>query len=202
MTKNDGFAIFGQPVRGRSCGSCKACCTQVPVDLPTGHKDANERCQHVCGKGCAIYQTRPEPCRWWSCRWLFDPTATTLKRPDIGGYVVDCMPDTVMANGTPASVLQVWVDPNRRDAHRDPGLRAYLEDMALRHQMAAIIRYSSSEGFVLVAPCLNPEGEWLEIDGEIRTQAELNQLVREARSVNNPISTQSSVATDVATKKI
>ena len=91
----EGLVVFGPHIRGRNCGSCKACCTSVPVDLsPTEHKDANVRCKHVCSKGCAIYPQRPRPCQVWSCRWLFDQGTAGLRRPDHSGYVIDCAPDT------------------------------------------------------------------------------------------------------------
>lgn len=51
MTDDPGsITIYGQPIRGRSCGSCKLCCTLLPVDLPEGKKPANEKCRHVFSK--------------------------------------------------------------------------------------------------------------------------------------------------------
>jgi hypothetical protein len=93
----NGLQIFGEAVRGRACGSCTACCTQVPVALPDEHKPANVRCKHLRSKGCGIYANRPRPCVAWSCRWLFDEDTAELRRPDQAGYVIDCAPDTVLA---------------------------------------------------------------------------------------------------------
>jgi hypothetical protein len=115
---------------------------------------------------------------------LFDPHAGGLKRPDIGGYIVDPMPDNIIADGQPVIALQVWNDPARRDAHRDPGLRAYLADMALRHGVPAIVRYSSQEGFILVAPCLDKDksGKWLELQSNMVTQEELDRKIAGANN--------------------
>ena len=173
--------LLGAPLRARSCGACKACCTQVPVELRPGTiKKANERCPHLYRHGCNIYATRPTPCRLWSCRWLFDPYAAGLKRPDIGGYIVDPWPDQIVADDRPVEVLQIWVDPARRHAHRDPGLRDFLAGYAERQRMPAMVRYSSQEGFLLVAPCMTASREWLELDSNMVTADEIAAKVRAA----------------------
>lgn len=58
-------------------------------------------------------------------------------------------------------VVQVWIDPRYPDAHRDPQLRAYLARRAEEEGMAALIRYGSTEGFVLFAPAFTGKG-WIE----------------------------------------
>ena len=78
----NGWSIFGPPIRGRSCGSCKLCCTLVPVQLREGHKPSGVRCPHLTSRGCGIYATQPEPCAAWSCKWLFDEATAGLRRPD------------------------------------------------------------------------------------------------------------------------
>lgn len=78
----------------RTCGDCQLCCKLLPVRAVG--KGANERCRHQrFGKGCAIYHhpSFPVECRVWSCRWLVDPEAHGLSRPDRTHYVVDIMPD-------------------------------------------------------------------------------------------------------------
>lgn len=174
---SEGFTIYGPPLRGRSCGSCKACCTIVPVELPTGNKAANVRCPHLYSRGCSIYATRPRPCVLWSCRFLFDPLAVGLRRPDQSGYIVDAMLDTVMANGQPIEALQLWIDPARPDAHRAPELRAYLAEIGRIFGLPTIARWNSSDGFLLLPPFMNTEGEWLEIGGALVDQADLNARI-------------------------
>ena len=150
----------------RQCGDCQLCCKLLPV-RPLAKPD-NTRCQHQrAGKGCAIYPQRPSVCRTWNCAWLIDPSASDLRRPDRSHYVIDerldffvaCMEDGI-EHRLPA--IQIWVDPLFKDAHRDPALRRYLAAKSA----PAIIRYSSSEGFVLVPPSMSADGAWLEIEGQ------------------------------------
>jgi hypothetical protein len=164
----NGLTIYGPAVRGRSCGSCKACCTQIPVELHGGErKPAGVRCKHLVSKGCGIYARRPDPCRYWSCRWLFDDDTSAMRRPDHSGCIVDPALDTVMVEGQPLDVLQVWCDPARRDAHRDPALRAYLEAMHAKHGLMTFVRYNSQDGFMLAPPRASDTGEWLEVGGDM-----------------------------------
>lgn len=150
----------------RQCGSCQACCTLLPTpEVPTL---AGERCRHQrFRKGCAIYAERPLPCRLWSCRWLVEDDTADLPRPDRAGYVIDILPDFVAiqdhVTGTERrlEVVQVWVDPRRPDAHRDPALRAYLERRAAEGK-AALVRFDSQHAMVLFAPALSSTGKWVE----------------------------------------
>lgn len=52
----------------RECGDCQLCCEVLEV--PDANTKAGEKCQHQCEKGCAIYQTRPQPCQDYQCLWL------------------------------------------------------------------------------------------------------------------------------------
>ena len=172
-TDASGWSIYGEPVRGRQCGSCKLCCVLVPVELDDEKKPANTRCKHLCSKGCGIYERRPAPCRWWSCKWLFDASTADLRRPDHAGYVIDPVVDTLLADNQPLDVIQVWCDPARPDAHRDPALRAWLLLMSQRFGLVAIIRRGSRDGFVLVPPGAGSNDEWLELDGTINSDVEM-----------------------------
>ena len=149
-----------EPVYNRSCASCRFCCTAVPVEGDGWAKPAGERCRHECHKGCAIYETRPDPCRYWSCRWLFDPAARELRRPDRVGYAVAPDLDTILINGKPIPVAQVWCDPARPEAHRDPALRRYLGVLGV----PTIIRFGNAASIVLCPPSLSPTGDWQETD--------------------------------------
>lgn len=162
-TEGNGWVLVGQPTRGRACGGCQACCKALPVELvPDMVKPANTRCPHQCARGCAIYDERPEPCQYWSCRWLFDPDTAAMKRPDKTGYIVDCVTDTIFLNGEPFSALQVWVDPERREAWRDPALRDYVERIAERFGYPTMVRWSPKEGMAWFAPCLTNGLGWIE----------------------------------------
>ena len=163
----EAWSIFGPPVRGRSCGSCQACCTLVPVARPLD-KPAGARCQHLRAKGCGIYATRPSPCRYWNCAWLYQPETADMRRPDKTGYIIDPMLQTILIDHDPVSVIQVWIDPARPDAHRDPALRAYLNRMGERHRTPAIVRWSYPGGqegrdaMVLIPDSLSANGEGFE----------------------------------------
>lgn len=177
------FVAYADPVHGRACGSCTACCTQVPVaEL---EKPANTRCKHLSyAKRCTIYARRPISCQYWSCRWLFDPGTVEagMRRPDLAGYVVDCNLDDVIVGGERSvKVMQIWVDPKRRDAHRDPALRAYLSEIGRTHRLASIVRWSSDEGFVLVPPNMAREGEWLELHSHMHTADDMKTALQKVR---------------------
>jgi len=104
----------------------------------------------------------------WSCAWLVDDDAGELRRPDRSRYVIDIMPDFVTMtyeNEPPRRlpVLQVWIDPQFPDAHRDPALRAYIERVCERENgMAAIIRYDNKRAIVLFPPATASDGQWHE----------------------------------------
>lgn len=51
------------------CGTCTACCRLLGIKELA--KPAGKWCSHCAiGKGCTIYETRPESCRVYSCMWL------------------------------------------------------------------------------------------------------------------------------------
>lgn len=178
-TEKNGWTIYGPPVRGRTCGSCSLCCTLVPAEIYDEIKPANTRCRFVNSRGCSVYATRPRPCAYWSCKWLFDPDSTKMRRPDQGGYVVDPMLDTILKDGQPCDIVQVWIDPKRPDSHRDHGLRDYLAVVAEKYGLAAIIRWGSTEGMILLAPCLHEGDDWLEMHTAIRDQGAIDARLAE-----------------------
>jgi hypothetical protein len=152
----------------RRCGDCTLCCKLVPVQALK--KLAGQSCMYQrFGKGCTVYGKRemPSECVMWNCRWLVNDDTGDLSRPDRVHYVIDIMPDfiTVTENDTGIAqniqVVQVWVDPKHPDAHRDPALRRYLERRA-QEGIAAIIRYSAKDAFVLLAPPFIGDGQWHE----------------------------------------
>lgn len=152
----------------RQCGDCQLCCKLLPV---VGLTKAGVRCQHQRhGKGCMIYSRRPMPCRLWSCRWLNAGRTEPLRRPDRSHYVIDVMPDVVTLephDGSPTTniqVIQVWVDPDYPDAHRDPELRAYLEGLA----QAALVRFDSQRAIMLFPPALSSDRGWHEVDSNMQ----------------------------------
>lgn len=170
------------PNQCRRCNECTLCCRLLPVS--EFNKPANQRCTHQrAGKGCVIHAspTYPDSCRIWSCGWLIYADAQHLPRPDRAHYVIDPVPDFVLIDkhdGSPLlrlRVVQIWVDPKHPQAHEDPALRTWLEHRARREPLAAIIRYSSSDSFVLFPPSLTPDKTWQKshgIDGMEHTARE------------------------------
>ncbi len=71
-----------EPLAERSCGSCTLCCKLLGVKetrFDTDSKEwdelfdklSNKWCVHCdVGKGCKIYEERPEPCESFQCSWL------------------------------------------------------------------------------------------------------------------------------------
>lgn len=115
----------------RACGDCQLCCRLLPVrELGKG---SDERCVHQkFKKGCGVYGSpaMPPSCSLWNCRWLVEDDTADLARPDRSRYVIDIMPDFIVAKEndtgveTRIDIVQIWVDG---DAWRsDKNLRAYM----------------------------------------------------------------------------
>jgi len=133
-------------------------------------KPAGQRCPHQRHhKGCSVYAVRPFGCRFWNCRWLAEDDVADLQRPDRSHYVIDVSPDFVRDGERTVPVIQVWIDPDYPDAHRDPALRAFLLRSA-HEGYAALIRLSSMNAFLLAAPPFFTDGEWHEIHSDVHEQ--------------------------------
>ena len=71
----------------KACGTCSMCC-KLP-SIAELEKPAGVWCQHVLkGKGCGIYEARPEVCRAFRCSWLRDPDSPDSWRPDRCGFML------------------------------------------------------------------------------------------------------------------
>jgi hypothetical protein len=159
----------------RQCGDCQLCCRLVPVQSLA--KPGGTRCRfQKFGKGCAVYHQpqMPPECSIWSCRWLVNDDAAELARPDRSHYVIDMVPDFITIKPHDGSapqnmqVAQIWIDPKYPDAHRDPALRRWMVRRA-EQGIAAIIRSSEREAFVVFAPPFDAAGgEWHEIRSDMR----------------------------------
>ena len=96
------------------CGGCTLCCTLVPVDAVDLKKPGFVPCPHlrdlllVAGPGCGIYDTRPRPCRAWSCVWLTSPGLPPELRPDRCGWVIDPVVDLIRVNEKDQPARQIW----------------------------------------------------------------------------------------------
>ena len=142
----------------RTCGECTLCCKLLPVrEL---NKPADTRCKFQRMTGCRIYSKRPSSCRIWSCAWLDDPATANIRRPDRSHYVIDTQPDFIVieedGNEQKLPVLQIWVDPNYPDAHKDPDLMNLLD----RNRLIGLVRYNSHQAFAMFPPSVCVNGRW------------------------------------------
>lgn len=179
----------------RHCGECSLCCKLLPV--PPLSKAAGESCRYQkFRKGCSVYRTANMPleCGLWTCRWLVNDDAADLSRPDRSHYVIDVMPDFISlrdnATGelTNILVVQIWVDPHHREAHRDPALRRWLHRRA-EQGIAALIRINSREAIALFAPPFNADDGWHEMGGILEHRShsfgEVLQALAEAPTITS-----------------
>lgn len=75
----------------RTCGHCTACC--LTHSVPEIKKEKGFWCPSCSiGKGCKVYQKRPESCREFQCLWL-GGTGDDSFRPDRLGAVFSCTED-------------------------------------------------------------------------------------------------------------
>ena len=90
----------------RQCGTCSACCTLLEV-TEVG-KSVNEWCSYCdAGKGCSIYDRRPQMCRSFNCAWLLGHLGDEWY-PGTADMVVHFSQDAV----------NVQVDPDHADRWR------------------------------------------------------------------------------------
>ncbi len=76
--------------------------------------------------------------------------------------------DDVTGEALNIQVVQIWVDPQHRDAHRDPALRRWLIRRAEKG-IAALIRFNSKEALAVFAPPFDSAGQWREITSGVST---------------------------------
>ena len=77
-----------EPVPGRACGACTACCSVMAIDKPEIQKPAGVLCRY-CQDGCTIYDTRPPVCAGFYCGWRQLPILDENWRPDRSGVFVE-----------------------------------------------------------------------------------------------------------------
>jgi hypothetical protein len=92
-------------VTGRECGSCTACCKTLRINAPELKKFAGVLCEHcTAGKGCTIYDTRPQVCRGFYCGWRAMAYLGDEWRPDLCGVLIGVVGE---GQGIPAEFRQV-----------------------------------------------------------------------------------------------
>lgn len=173
----------------RQCGDCQLCCKLVPVFDNEGaggrkpiDKPAGVRCVHQRHhKGCAIYGNHPFCCQMYSCMWLVAPDATMLTRPDRSHCVIDPTLDyfTIRNDDTGATqkfpAMQIWVDPDFPEAHREPAIREYME-LQGKKGVASLVRWDNKRGMVVFSPSISEDGKWHEIKSNLNPEEQHSAL--------------------------
>jgi hypothetical protein len=91
--------------RGRTCGSCTACCDGwLKINVNGNAVYPGKPCPYSDGRHCTIYETRPQdPCREFVCGWLA-PTSPLPEwmRPDQARVII--LAANFMWRGCPVDV--------------------------------------------------------------------------------------------------
>tara|TARA_B100001146_G_C15859034_1_gene296904 strand:- start:39 stop:503 length:465 start_codon:yes stop_codon:yes gene_type:complete len=124
------------------------CCKVLGIDSGWLKKPANEWCSKCDkGKGCTVYDERPEDCREFECLWLVlakDPECETPSlslRPDKSKVVLYPQED--------GETVTAHVDPGNPTAWRKPEMMGMLKKMAA-NGLNVIVGSSTSKERVLL----------------------------------------------------
>lgn len=89
----DPTKLASTPAAGRQCGACALCCKVF--DMAALEKPVGTWCKHCQpGRGCSIYQTRPDQCRAFHCFWMLAPFLGPEWKPDRAKFVLTIDPAT------------------------------------------------------------------------------------------------------------
>ncbi|MFM9936538.1 MAG: hypothetical protein ACKVOL_10130 [Novosphingobium sp.] len=117
-------------VPGRECGGCTICCIEPAI---AGHgldKPAGVACRNCSAGGCAIYETRPPPCREFFCVWRRAAFVGEAWRPDLSGVMI--APATAIG-GTPSGISVICVvNPRAHDVLETPAFANLVAEFVAR----------------------------------------------------------------------
>jgi hypothetical protein len=86
--------VLTEPDKGRACGGCTMCCKVLGITEL--QKPVGKWCPHCdIGKGCKIYNSRPNECRTFMCGWLVDDRFSDMWKPDRSKMVITPAKDTI-----------------------------------------------------------------------------------------------------------
>ncbi len=111
----------GASMTGRECGECGQCCKLIGV------RELEKAPQVWCryykrGKGCGVYEGRPQGCADFACDWLLDQRLDETWRPDRSGFVLHA--------GQGGRTIHVELDPTKPTAWRRAPFEATLRGWA------------------------------------------------------------------------
>jgi hypothetical protein len=147
-----GISAPQAPQEVRDCGSCTSCCTLLEVT--DAGKAVNEWCKYCeAGKGCTIYDQRPQMCRSFSCAWLQGHLNDDWY-PERAGIVVHFSQDAV----------NVQVDSDHPDRWRQEPYFSKLSEWSLNGirrngnpGYATLVAVGGDEKFLLLGRTVVPE---------------------------------------------
>jgi hypothetical protein len=114
-------------VPGRECGQCTLCCKLLEVSEI--EKPQGKWCKHCTpGKGCNIYDDRPDLCKVWYCGWRMWERLGPEWYPRRSKIVID--PGGLSQH--PESKVEVYVDPGYPNQWRKPEYLMELRRLARR----------------------------------------------------------------------
>ncbi|MFM9974450.1 MAG: hypothetical protein ACKVON_07740 [Beijerinckiaceae bacterium] len=161
----------------RSCGDCTLCCKVYPV--PVMQKPRNVWCKECKpGRGCGIWQTRPEFCRDFHCTYINDTRLGPEWKPNVCKFVM---------NWATPQHLHVTVDPGSPLSYRkEPyyaGLKATAERCMAKEQ--SVIVFSGENKFLML-----PDGEHLIGPREDKMEWYVNIKTEGSRKIYTVVVTQ------------
>ena len=105
----------------RRCGSCTLCCKVLTVEELS--KPNGKWCAHcVTGRGCAIYDDRPNECRAFQCGYIL--------WPELGEHWLPARSKLVPAFKPDGLEIIIHVDPGVPNAWRAEPYYSEIRDMA------------------------------------------------------------------------
>jgi len=114
---------------GNLCGTCTLCCKLTSV--PELKKPVGKWCRHCKpGKGCGIYDDRPESCKNFRCVWLSGGLPPDL-RPDKSRVIFERMPT--------GKTFIVLVNEGYGDSWKEPGVREYIANFLKANKAVVIV---------------------------------------------------------------
>ena len=139
-------------VPGRSCGTCTMCCKVF--DLPVVQSPVGKWCRHCApGKGCRIYESRPDICKDFFCGWLLSPELGPEWKPDRSKVVLQVNVDT---NGSIR--LTANVDDSYPTAWQRPDIYGKLKQWAIAgaatasSEMKMLVRVVIGRRYIIILP--------------------------------------------------
>ncbi len=123
------------------CQNCTGCCLVFSVEAVG--KAFGEPCKHLgptlFGKGCQIYNDRPDACKRYVCLWLDSQRRAEVEsmseamRPDVCKVVLG------WPWGTDRETLFVYPYPGHETAWQKPPISLYLRDVLARGAKIVVV---------------------------------------------------------------